>query len=195
MSKPKRVLIGFAGPIGSGKDTMARAMADIMHGRVFKFAQPLYDMAQVIDPAFHPNMPHKDKVEFVLGRKELGTRRNFLQMLGTEFGRNMIYSDIWNTIQDDLLSKYEGPVFYSDVRFENEAAFIRNKGGHIIHLRCNWVMPTTPEANLHTSEKGVGFVAGDSIIGLSEGKIQKGAKEVLGVIEDIFYLSKASRLD
>lgn len=189
-----RILVGFAGPIGSGKDTMAHATAEAMSGTVMKFADPLYAMAKQVDPAFHPSMTHVEKNEWLLGNPELGTRRDFLQKLGTEFGRCMIHNSLWTLIQEARLELTSKPVFYSDVRFPNEADWIRRMGGHIIHLRCNWVRPTTDEANAHISEKPLPFVQGDSIIGLSKGQIQKGAREVLGIIEDIFLIPKASKL-
>lgn len=181
-----RILVGFAGPIGSGKDTMAHAMSTALGGRVMKFADPLYAMAKAIDPAFSPDMPHTSKNEYLLGMEELGTRRNFLQKLGTEFGRELIHTNVWTLIQEARLGNVVGPVFYSDTRFPNEAQWIRDQGGHVIHLRCNWIRPTTPDSDKHLSEKPLEFVKGDSILGLSEGQITKGAREVLRIIQDVF---------
>jgi hypothetical protein len=46
----------------------------------------------------------------------------------------------------------------TDVRFENEAAFVRNLGGTLIHV----VNPeTVSRTDAHASENGVAFVDGD----------------------------------
>lgn len=189
-----RIVVGFAGPIGSGKDTMAKAMAEIFNGTVLKFAHPLYAMAAHIDPAIHPDMTHKEKEDYLLGLEHLGTRRNFLQKLGTEFGRNIIHEKLWVDLQRHKVESTGGAVFYSDVRFNDEAQLIRDLGGHIIHIRCNWIPPTSQQALSHPSEKAVTFVSGDTILGLSEGKIAKGAREVAAVIKEVFHLPTVSAL-
>lgn len=184
MFKPK-VIIGFAGPIGSGKDTLSAELAKALHGGVFKFATPLYAMAEAIDPVMRVGMTHEEKEGFVLGRQELGTRRSFLQKLGTEFGRNQIHSDIWSILQAVAIENSLGPVFFSDVRFDNEAALIREVGGHIIHLKPNWA--PLGSTNNHASEAGVKFVRGDSILGLSKGKVAPAVRSCLAIIQDVFY--------
>lgn len=183
-----KVLVAFTGPIGSGKDTLSIIMADELGGKVRKFASFLYSMAACIDPVFSPSMSHEEKEGFVLGIKELGTRRNYLQKLGTEFGRNTIHEDHWIILQDNLLETSLSPNFYSDCRFEGEAQLIRDRGGIVIHLKPNWIDSTnTSAAQSHSSEAGIKWQPGDYILGLSKGKVGQGVSEVRSIISDHFY--------
>lgn len=179
-----RILVGFAGPIGGGKDTLAQALVEILGGQKAKFAGPLYEMAACYDPAFDPDMPHSAKDDWVLGREELGTRRAFIQKLGTEFGRNLIHSTCWTAPQKRLMDETEGHLFYSDVRFEDEAALVREEGGHIIHLKPDWI--ATDPTCTHASEAGLSFYRGDSIIGLRSGQVAAAIESCLAIIADLF---------
>lgn len=73
------------------------------------------------------------------------------QFLGTEFGRDFIHPDIWLDIwckwADGELSDGHG-VVQESVRFANEAAAIRARGGVIIEVRRPGVGPV----NNHESE-------------------------------------------
>lgn len=64
--------------------------------------------------------------------------RYMMQTLGTEWGRKLVNQDLWLLIAMDRISKALAAgenVYVSDVRFDNEAAMIREMGGTIIHIR------------------------------------------------------------
>ena len=151
----KGLLIGFHGPFGSGKDTLAKAIlkaAFLPDTCRLKFADPMYEMAAKIDPAFNRDMPHVDKNAYVLDDPALGTRRNFLEKLGTEFGRDCIASDIWLRLTAHrirALRRAHPILVVSDVRFENEATMLREMGGIIFHLKPTW--PSEAEQSSHSS--------------------------------------------
>lgn len=179
-------LIGLTGPIGSGKDTMA-AMLRASGFRALKFADPLYAAANAIDPKFHPQMAHKDKNGYLLDNPSLGTRRSLLEKMGTEFFRNMIHPNFWcvhmeETILSSIAEAPSLPLVISDVRFENEATMLRSLGGHIVHLKPNWPCETTG----HASDSGVKFDTQDSILGLEDGRADKGYKQLLAIIKEIY---------
>lgn len=130
------MIIGIAGPQEGGKDTIARELSEYFGLDVDRFAAIIYRMAAVVDPAFKPNMSHRDKEAFVLGRKELGTRRDFLRKLGTGWGRDMIHEDIWAILTTERIPSCG--LILADVRKANEAQAILDAGGIVIELRPDW---------------------------------------------------------
>lgn len=181
------MIIGLAGPIGSGKDTMAKYLCTHLPANRLKFAGALYDMAQAFDSEIHPDMSHAAKESYVLHNAALGSRRDFLQKLGTEFGRDCIHSEIWVLKIDAEIAKLkfllgaDTNIVISDVRFPNEAKYIRNNGGHIVHLKPNWPC----EMNNHVSNNPIPFVEGDSILPLELGNVAKGGTLLLKILEEI----------
>lgn len=181
------MIIGLAGPIGSGKDTMANYLVNHFQAHRLKFADALYAMAGAFDTDIHPDMPHSAKNEFVLNNANLGTRRSFLEKLGTEFGRNHISDNIWILRVDHEISKLkfllgdDVNIVISDVRFPNEAKYIRNNGGHIVHLKPDWECARTG----HESDKALPYVEGDSILPLQLGGISKGGDLLMRILEEI----------
>lgn len=77
--------------------------------------------------------------------------RQLMQTLGTEWGREMIHPDIWVMIERCRIeSLSDMNIVFDDVRFENEAALIREMGGLIIHIdRGDLIL------DLHSSEAGI----------------------------------------
>lgn len=60
------------------------------------------------------------------------TPRVILQLMGTDFGRDMLHPELWLRLLAADIERMTAsgitPVI-TDVRFENEAAFVRNLGG------------------------------------------------------------------
>jgi hypothetical protein len=82
-----------------------------------------------------------------------------MQLLGTEYGREMVHPDIWLILarrKIEAFMQYRS-VVVSDVRFDNEAEMIRGMGGQIIHL----VRPGISAVAAHVSESGVARHASD----------------------------------
>lgn len=187
----KGLLLGFHGPFGSGKDTLAKAIlkaAFLPDTCRLKFADTMYDMAANVDPAFSRDMKHSDKNAYVLDDPGLGTRRNFLEKLGTEFGRDCIASDIWLRLMAHriiALRRVHPILVVSDVRFENEAALIRDLGGHIFHLCPTW--PSEAEQSAHKSTKPLQFGETDYKLTLHYGQIAAALEQIFritGLITD-----------
>ena len=97
--------------------------------------------------------------------------RKMYQLFGTDFGRQL-NSNCWLKLSEHELKKH-GCLVITDVRFENEAEFIRSRGGRIIHIDRADVI----EVNTHISEAGIKKVnkditiLNDSSLELFEGKI------------------------
>lgn len=158
-------LIGLTGPAGSGKDTVADYLRDRHGFAVMSFAHPVYlgvsaafgiPIEQLKDRHF------KEQPIWWIGKSP----RQLLQLFGTEFGREMVAKDIWLRVAKRTLDevcylrdKDSAPcrVVISDVRFDNEAEWVRNLGGVIWHIHRPGVQPVAA----HVSEAGVSFEAGD----------------------------------
>lgn len=82
--------------------------------------------------------------------------RKMMQTLGTDWGRSLD-EDIWIKAFAKLYPK--GKYVITDVRMENEAKFIRDNGGIVIHVKGRGGIETT-----HSSEAGIEVKALDIVI-------------------------------
>ena len=169
-------LIGIAGKARSGKDTAASYLTR-KYGLVkHSFADPMKDgvkaMFGLTDE--HVNGDLKEDLIPWLG---VSTRR-ILQTLGTEWGREMIRPDLWVLLAQRKWDRvrwatedtFHGGMIVPDIRFEEEAEFIRRNGGLVIHLFRDELQAI----EAHKSEAGVRFLDGDWIV------------ENNGTIEDLY---------
>jgi hypothetical protein len=151
------MIIGICGPAGAGKTTVADILCGDGLGVTIPLADPLY---KALSAMF--GIPEADLVD--RGKKEqtidwVGqSPRRLLQTLGTEWGRQVIGEDIWARIclrraAVNLRAGFRR-VVVPDVRFDNEAAAIREAGGKIVRV----VRPSgcvAGETMRHSSEAGV----------------------------------------
>lgn len=84
--------------------------------------------------------------------------REVYQRFGTEFGR-YIDKELWIKLADKKY-KETGCLIITDVRFENEAKFIRDNGGRVLHIKN----ANAKKVNNHSSEKGIAVKNKDIII-------------------------------
>jgi hypothetical protein len=125
----------------SGKDTVARAIINelALRGNTAEkvsFAGPLKEALCVMFGWTYEqieNHEFKETPEPITGK----TPRKIMQLLGTEFGRETLHPELWLRIALSTMRKMEcnGIVpIITDVRFENEAEFVRSHGGTLIHV-------------------------------------------------------------
>lgn len=164
-------LTGYEGRIaGVGKDTAANYLT-AYHAAQFRaiaFADPIRAAMKVIfgwDDSFFQH-PKKNEVD---PRFNISPRKA-MQTLGTEWGRNLINSKLWLILAGEkaepyLVSGFD--VLITDVRFDNEAEWIREQGGVIWHIDRDVKAGAGTEA-AHTSEAGVAFKKGDYLIDNNE---------------------------
>ena len=146
---PQAPLIGIAGRARSGKDTAANFVIAAIGGYRYSFADPIRAMLAPL--GVDMNDPYwQARKEDVIPALGVSPRR-MMQTLGTEWGRNLINPDLWLVLAHQRLL-HNGPgMVISDVRFENEATWIRKYGGRIIHV----IRPEAKAVEAHASEDGI----------------------------------------
>jgi hypothetical protein len=162
MKKP--LIIGLTGLAGTGKDTVRGILEHYEGYTGLAFADPLRDMiGQLLDAcgesrAWMVNRELKEQPIPALGV----SYRHLAQTLGTEWGRDMIGSDMWVRIASARIKAMSAhaaefddkpaPCFViSDVRLPNEAAWIQSQGGLVWRVKRWGVDPVRD----HASETGV----------------------------------------
>lgn len=153
-------IIGLHSKAGGGKDTIANHLKTYFPRdfRSLAFADAIREMLkagfQLTDAHFE--RPLKNEPLEIFGGK---SPRDLMKPLGTEWGREMIWDKLWITRIANQVGDYLGAgfnVIITDVRFDNEAEWIRSNGGVIWHIdRKEGV-----EVHSHKSEAGVKFVKG-----------------------------------
>lgn len=176
------MIIGLAGKKQVGKSTAAKFLCDA--GFVsMSFVEP---MKQMVCPMLMGMGLSFDDVQFFEKHKEevmpvVGvTMRHLLQTLGTDWGRKLIHPDVWVMAASrriDALLAAGANVVIEDVRFENEAEFIRERGGSIFH-----VDRLTGYQDAHASESGIKLGSGDLVV-YNNDNLEHYRKVVLSLVE------------
>jgi len=114
-------IVLISGKQGSGKTTLQKALCASWAMRYSKpafamnFADILYEMHDAVLSVFHKYHPPRN----------IAKDGPLLQLLGTEWGRNTIHTDIWvkclkSKIEKTGVTYPEGLFVIGDARFENE---------------------------------------------------------------------------
>ena len=176
----KSIVIGLCGNAGTGKDSATEfllhyprslrctrfALADPIReiGKIFGFT-----MEQMTDRTLKEAMDDFWKV----------SPRYFMQRVGTEMFRKQWRDDVWIELAHrrilDLSLPYEYEVgfpkgligcrriiFISDIRFPNEAEFVKKIGGYVVKIQRDGFSKTGE--NLHDSEKFIASIPQDVLI-------------------------------
>jgi len=129
-SKGEPMLIGISGKAGSGKDTLGKYLCDEYLCLHYYFAKPLKEGAKIMFALTDDQIANKEVPIEPWGLSP----RKIWQLLGTEVGRG-IDPAIWIKNAEMFIHKHPGrTVIITDVRFDNEAIFIRNRGGVVINI-------------------------------------------------------------
>lgn len=147
------MLIGLSGYAQTGKDTVAV----ILDGYGFKrlaFADTLRSALYALNPLVTVYGDDLTTVQEIVdeygwewAKKHTDQVRQYLQRLGTEVGRDIIYTDVWvdATFKD---MDPDGKYVVTDMRFPNEYNAILDRGGYCWRVNRPGVGP----ANSHPSE-------------------------------------------
>lgn len=166
------MLIGLTGKKRVGKDTVAGILVDRYGFKQLSFAAPLKQAASILLRRSMMDVdgsnPNREEIDPYWGF----SIRSFLELLGTDAVRQFD-QDFW--IKRLLLEhgdRFEEPGVHnntviSDVRFENEAALIRDSGGAIWHIKRD----TEASTGVHESNLGVVLHEKDRVLMNVESKI------------------------
>lgn len=141
-----RLILAFSGPKGCGKSTAAKCLIEKGFTNHF-FAKPLKKMLECLGVPWE-NLYGSKKEEPC---EQLGGKsaRWALQSLGTEWGRNLIHSNIWTMAWANTLPKGRN-IVCDDVRFPNEYDMLTNMGGYLVEVqRPGYEKNMEHESELH----------------------------------------------
>ena len=131
------LLIGLCGNAGVGKDTFAEPFHSFGF-RQYAFAGPVKEVCEKafgISPDYFTDRQLKEEVHPYWEKSP----RELAQLVGTELFREYFGNDFWIRRLElqlilDFDSKEEVKAVISDVRFQNEAQWILDSGGILVHL-------------------------------------------------------------
>jgi hypothetical protein len=139
------MIIGIAGFIGSGKDTIADYLITFKGFKRMSYAEPLKDAIsaifgwdrELLEGTTKYSREWRDQIDpwwaERLDIKHL-TPRWVLQQWGTEVGRRAFHDDIWIASIENKLRHAKDNIVISDCRFPNELQSIKNAGGITIRV-------------------------------------------------------------
>lgn len=171
------MLIGIHGKARSGKDTCADYLVENHRFKRYSFADPLKQGAQVMLDWGYEDVygVRKDEVDPMYGFSP----RYVLQTLGTDWGRVMLRDDIWIKVAESKVAQIERCVI-PDIRFDNEANFIRENGGIVIHL----TRQDAPQVEAHASEEGIYMNIEDYVIN-NDGTLTELYESLEGILQNL----------
>jgi len=166
-------LIGIGGKLRAGKNVVSDHLEAEHAWAVINMSDALNDALLAMDPwiEIHDAQTYVRYVTLVdsVGYVEAKTYpdvRRYLQLLGTEVGRNMIGDDVW---VDIVRSRVKGlmesgcNVIVTGIRFDNELKMIKQLGGE-----SWWVdrpsLNNSGESAAHSSETGVTHDMFDTVL-------------------------------
>jgi hypothetical protein len=141
----RRFVVGLAGPAGSGKDTVAGMLRAATGCETYAFAGPLKEALKIL--GIHEPISREAKEDLLPGKTY--SYRTAAQRLGTEFARSLD-PNFWQVLAEKC-TKGAHAIAFTDVRFENEAQWVRNQGGVIWHIKGRKTTVTGDNAK-HASE-------------------------------------------
>lgn len=143
-----RIVIPIGPPL-SGKSTFAEHLTG--DPKVLSFAEPIYRMlGEVVGHSQVKALRASNDKERAVPELGGASLRYALQTLGTDWGRNMIWSDIW---VDRLFREAEAfdLVAIDDLRFPNEYSEAKKRGAVFVSMKPEG--SSVGKEYLHESEK------------------------------------------
>jgi hypothetical protein len=153
----KPTVFACIGNQGAGKDEICNYLRDAHSFIKVGFSDPIYELLWEMNPTIideitgryysYQALVHIYGIDTV--KRLYPEVRRWLQIIGTEYGRNVFGQDCWIRALDARI-KDSPLVAVRDVRFENEIDYIRARGGFVVWVQSN----RAPERDTsHSSEK------------------------------------------
>jgi len=165
-------LIGLSGKAGSGKTTVARFLCTAFDWREVSLADPIRAGLNAMLGIPFDLMFDPQRKNAVLSGMQVSARE-MMQSLGTEWGRRMVDDRVWIRQATAAIAaiRRSAPdargVVVPDIRFANEAEWIRSMGGQVWHIgdrKMGGIYGMPPAAAEHASEAGITREAADGWI-------------------------------
>jgi hypothetical protein len=154
----KELVIGLTGYAQSGKDTIAKEFINEAGFERHGFADALKEMLYDLNPIATEKISDVRDASTRYSRvgtivdangweeaKKQMEIRQLLQRLGTEAGRKALGEDVW--VKTLFAQPHMARLVIPDVRYENEAAEIRRRGGIVIRVIRDGVGPVNNHAS------------------------------------------------
>jgi hypothetical protein len=197
------MIIGFLGKLGSGKDYLVNNMVipylqrhkEHKNTVVVSYADALkVELMVHMDMDFEKLYIQKDKQS-----------RQMLQLYGTDIMRKKHGEDVWIRYVDAWIKVHQyhnkkvennkDTIFIiPDIRFENEAEFIRTSGGKVIKIEANdRVQEKVVQENLgleqqqHVSETNIDNIKADYVVNNSKLQQPFVFQKVTSILNDITF--------
>lgn len=134
------LIIGVNGLAGAGKDTISNMVLLSLQdnhrikGQTFAFADSLKQAASIIFNVPLHYFYDRDLKEVKIPHWDMSPRE-MAQKLGTEACRRGIRDDIWiKSLESSIKTSETDIAFITDVRFDNEAEFVKSMGGIVVNI-------------------------------------------------------------
>lgn len=152
------LIMGLTGRARVGKDTVAAYMSDHWGFVPMAFADPIRDGLQTMFGIDRHFLDRDKEVEIPgIG----ASYRKLAQTLGTEWGRTGIDPMLWVRQMERRIDTgdEQDRIVITDVRFTNEADWIRERG-ILVHI----VRDDAPGVRQHPSENGIERIPGEWVL-------------------------------
>lgn len=155
-------IIGLTGSAGSGKDTTANYIQQHVPGvHIRAFAGPLKEACKILFKLSNKQLYNLKEKEKPIARFNNMSPRQLMQFLGTDCLRkhisDTIFIDMMSAEHDELSvindnSSDNSYMIITDMRFNNEAEWVKERGGLVVKIERNGVRTEHSE---HASEQGI----------------------------------------
>ena len=174
------LLIGLIGLKQSGKDTFADYLVEKHHFKKLAFAEPVKQICRTMFLLTEAQLNDPHQKEVVDARWGISPRQ-MMQKVGTDMVRQVWGDDFWVKNMDIRHRQQigiDGNVVVSDVRFPNEAKWVRDRGGLLVRIEDGRRQPT----DSHPSETSQASIGEDVCVFNEKNGLDKFYEKVEGLI-------------